>query len=53
MNEPISVCKKTLDQNQIKRYMDMIHENYMFELFVDTDLIVTGFLGLFIYILYI
>mmetsp|Transcript_37344 Transcript_37344/g.46138 ORF Transcript_37344/g.46138 Transcript_37344/m.46138 type:complete len:599 (-) Transcript_37344:127-1923(-) len=45
ISEPKIVCEKTLDQNDIKKYMDMIHENYMFELFVDHELLVTGFLG--------
>lgn len=45
IHEPKVVCKKTLDQNDIKKYIDIIKENYMFEFFVDNNLLVTGFLG--------
>eukprot|EP01083_Nonionella_stella_P095805 269085_1 len=45
MHESSVVCEKTLDQNEIKRYVDIIRENYMFEFFVDHNLLITGFLG--------
>jgi len=45
MGEPLVVCEMTLDQNGIKRYREIIGENYMFEFFVDHNLLVTGFLG--------
>lgn len=45
IQEPKVVCKKTLDQNDIKKYIDIIRDNYMFEFFVDHNLLVTGFLG--------
>ena len=45
IHEPKVVCQMVLDQNDIKRYIDIIKENYMFEFFVDDKLLVTGFLG--------
>eukprot|EP01084_Bolivina_argentea_P196800 337353_1 len=45
IHEPAIVCEITLDQNQIKTYIDVIRENYMFEFFVDHNLLITGFLG--------
>ena len=45
MGEGQVVCEMTLDQNAIKKYREIIHENYMFEFFVDHKLLVTGFLG--------
>jgi hypothetical protein len=45
IHEPQIVCTKTLDQNEIKRYISIIQENYMFEFFVDHNLLITGFLG--------
>jgi len=45
MGEDQVVCSLTLDQNAIKKYREIIEENFMFEFFVDHNLLVTGFLG--------
>eukprot|EP00484_Ammonia_sp_Unknown_P003212 CAMPEP_0197073100 /NCGR_PEP_ID=MMETSP1384-20130603/210433_1 /TAXON_ID=29189 /ORGANISM="Ammonia sp." /LENGTH=619 /DNA_ID=CAMNT_0042511925 /DNA_START=36 /DNA_END=1895 /DNA_ORIENTATION=- len=45
IHEPKTVCTYDLDQNGIKKYISIIRENYMFEFFVDHNLLVTGFLG--------
>lgn len=45
MNSLEVVCAMTLDQNAIKKYREMIAENYMFSFLVDHKLLVTGFLG--------
>ena len=45
MGEGQVVCELTLDQNAIKKYREIIHENFMFEFFVDHNLLITGFLG--------
>ena len=45
MHEPQTVCRMTLNENQVAQYVEAIEENYMFEFFVDHELVVTGFLG--------
>ena len=41
MGEGQVVCELTLDQNAIKKYREIIQENFIFELFMDHNLLIT------------